>query len=43
MDHIKVVLKSGTKHTSQEKLRALNLLDLCLVSATENQDFVKYA
>ena len=42
VDHIKVVIKSGTKHSSQEKLRALNLLNLCLMEAGANDSFVQY-
>ena len=42
VDHIKVVLKSGKKHSSQEKLRALNLLDKCVCQASGNKEFVSY-
>ena len=42
VDHVKVVLKSGKKHSSQEKLRALNLLDKCVVGAASNPAFVSY-
>ena len=38
-----MVIKSGKKHTSQEKLRALNLLNLCLMEAGANESFVTYA
>ena len=42
IDHIKVVIKSGKKHTSQEKLRSIVLLDKCLIQAKENKEFVNY-
>ena len=42
VDHIKVVLKSGTKSPAREKLRALNLLHKCLMAARKNKEFVKY-
>ena len=36
------MLKSAKKHSSQEKLRALVLLDKCLVRAETNLEFVTY-
>ena len=42
VDHVKVVIKSGAKHSSKEKLRALCLLDKCLMTAKSNNEFVKY-
>ena len=42
VDHIKVVLKSGTKSPARDKLRALNLLHKCLMTARKNKEFVKY-
>lgn len=40
---MKMVIKSGVKHTSEEKLRALTLLDLCLIGASSNDGFIQYA
>ena len=42
VDHIKVVIKSGKKHTAQEKYRSLVLLDKCLIKAKANKVFVAY-
>lgn len=48
VDYVKVVIKSGIKHTSQDKLRALHLLDRCLMPDEGEQllnncdAFVKY-
>jgi len=42
VDHVKVVLKSGKKCTSLEKLRALVLLDKCIRSAATNKEFIDY-
>jgi len=37
-----MVIKSGKKHTSHEKLRSLNLLDKALLGAAKNPAFVTY-
>ena len=42
VDLVKVVIKSGKKNTSREKLRALVLLDKCLMQAENNAEFVTY-
>lgn len=42
VDHVKVVIKSGKKHSSEEKLRALVLLDKCVTKASSNQEFILY-
>ena len=42
VDHVKIVIKSGKKHTSQEKLRSLVLLNKCLIKAAANEEFVAY-
>ena len=42
VDHVKVVIKSGKKHTSQEKLRALKLLHKALIKSADNSVFVVY-
>ena len=42
VDHVKVVIKSGKKQTSQEKLRALKLLDKSLMMSEGNKEFVAY-
>ena len=42
IDHVKVVIKSGKKHTSHEKLRSLMLLDRSLMEAKANKEYVVY-
>ena len=42
IDHVKVVIKSGKKHTSHEKLRSLQLLDRSLMEAKANKEFIVY-
>lgn len=42
IDHVKVVIKSGKKHSSEEKLRALILVDKCVNRAAENPEFILY-
>ena len=42
VDHIKVVIKSGKKHSAAEKLRCLELLDKCVMGAKRNPEFVAY-
>ena len=42
VDHVKVVIKSGKKHTSQEKLRSILLLDKSLIEAKGNKEFTVY-
>ena len=36
------MIKSGKKHTAQEKLRSLTLLDKCLITAKANGPYVTY-
>ena len=43
INHIKVVVKSGKKNTSQEKLRSIVLLDKCLIVAKDETEFITYA
>ncbi len=42
VDAVKMVIKSGKKHTSHEKLRAIVLLDKSLCKAANCPEFVTY-